>query len=60
MPADDEPEETVPTNLRLTPTARAALEAIARRRGLRYSAIVVEQLAREELARLEAAAGGVP
>lgn len=53
----NEPEETVPTNLRLTPTARAALEAIARRRGLRYSAIVVETLAREELARLDTAIG---
>ncbi len=52
-PATTEPDadDTVSTHLRLTPRCRALLDTIAKERGLRYAAIVVETLAREEAER---------
>ncbi|MFZ9976195.1 MAG: hypothetical protein ACO3GM_05400 [Candidatus Limnocylindrus sp.] len=44
-----------PMTLRLTREAREALDEIISRRGLRYVAVAVEVLAREERARLRGA-----
>ena len=41
-------------NLRLSPEARAALDEIARVKGLRFVSVTIEVLAREELARIRA------
>lgn len=40
--------------LRLSPEARAALDEIARVKGLRFVSVTIEVLAREELARIRA------